>query len=102
MRSDDRPSWFLRLAAWGGLVFLHFPILVILLYAFNTEESAYSFPLQGFTLKWFSNAFAPRDAQPLPPAPTLNNLTPPTTAFTLPSLLVRHPPLPALRRSASF
>ncbi|MBD9516754.1 MULTISPECIES: ABC transporter permease [Pseudomonas] len=61
MRSDahstDRPSWFLRLAAWGGLVFLHFPILVILLYAFNTEESAYSFPLQGFTLKWFSIAF---------------------------------------------
>ena len=62
MRSDahstDRPSWFLRLAAWGGLVFLHFPILVILLYAFNTEESAYSFPLQGFTLKWFSIAFS--------------------------------------------
>ncbi|MCY1267488.1 Inner membrane ABC transporter permease protein YdcV [compost metagenome] len=53
MRSE-KASWGLRLAAWGGLVFLHFPILVIFLYAFNTEESAYSFPLQGFTLKWFA------------------------------------------------
>ncbi|WP_442963887.1 ABC transporter permease, partial [Pseudomonas sp. HMSC75E02] len=51
---SERASWALRLAAWGGLVFLHFPILVILLYAFNTEESAYSFPLQGFTLRWFA------------------------------------------------
>jgi putative spermidine/putrescine transport system permease protein len=51
---SERASWWLRLAAWGGLAFLHFPILVILLYAFNTEQSAYSFPLQGFTLKWFA------------------------------------------------
>ena len=51
---SEKASWGLRLAAWGGLAFLHFPILVILLYAFNTEESSYSFPLQGFTLEWFS------------------------------------------------
>jgi putative spermidine/putrescine transport system permease protein len=42
-------------------MFLHFPILVIVMYAFNTEESAFSFPLQGFTLKWFSVAFARQD-----------------------------------------
>jgi putative spermidine/putrescine transport system permease protein len=49
------PGW-LRVLAWGGLVFLHFPILVVCLYAFNTEESAFSFPLKGFTLRWFEVA----------------------------------------------
>ncbi|MDH2433325.1 ABC transporter permease [Pokkaliibacter sp. MBI-7] len=67
MRSDltaggaESPSWLLRLAAWGGLVFLHFPILIILLYAFNTEEAAFSFPPKGFTLHWFSVAFGRED-----------------------------------------
>lgn len=42
--SQDRASWGLRIAAWGGLVFLHFPILIIFLYAFNTEDAAFSFP----------------------------------------------------------
>jgi len=51
-----RAPWWLRLLAWGGLVFLHFPIVVVCLYAFNTEESAFSFPLQGFTLRWFQVA----------------------------------------------
>ncbi|RXZ45091.1 ABC transporter permease [Crenobacter cavernae] len=60
MRSDDRAPWTLRLAAYAGLAFLHFPIVVILLYAFNTERSAFSFPLQGFTLAWFAEA-AQRD-----------------------------------------
>ncbi|EIK97768.1 ABC transporter permease [Pseudomonas sp. M47T1] len=60
MHSDKAP-WGLRLAAWGGLVFLHFPILIIFLYAFNTEDAAFSFPPQGFTLKWFSVAFARTD-----------------------------------------
>ena len=39
---------------------MHFPILVIFLYAFNTEQSAFSFPLQGFTLQWFGEAWARR------------------------------------------
>jgi putative spermidine/putrescine transport system permease protein len=54
------PRW-LKVLAWGGLVFLHFPILVVALYAFNTEESAFSFPLQGFTLRWFQVALARED-----------------------------------------
>src|SRR6218665_1749663 len=54
---SERASWGLKLAAWGGLVFLHFPILIIFIYAFNTEQSAFSFPPQGFTLHWFSVAF---------------------------------------------
>lgn len=43
-------------AAWGGVVFLHFPILIIAAYAFNTEDAAFSFPPQGLTLRWFSVA----------------------------------------------
>ena len=41
---------------------MHFPILVIFAYAFNTEESAFSFPLQGFTLKWFALALGREDS----------------------------------------
>lgn len=55
--SSERASWGLKLAAWAGLLFLHFPILIIFIYAFNTEEAAFSFPPQGFTLHWFSVAF---------------------------------------------
>jgi putative spermidine/putrescine transport system permease protein len=54
------PVW-LRVLAYGGLVFLHFPILMLALYAFNTEESAFSFPLQGLTLRWFEAAAARED-----------------------------------------
>src|SRR5471032_1845360 len=60
-KNGDQASLGLKIAAWGGLVFLHFPILIIFLYAFNTEEAAFSFPPQGFTLKWFSVAFARPD-----------------------------------------
>lgn len=57
-RDDARPpapAWLAALA-YGGLVFLHFPIVVVALYAFNTEESAFSFPPRGFTLRWFREA----------------------------------------------
>lgn len=60
MHSEKAPLT-LRIAAWGGLAFLHIPILVIVLYAFNTEDAAFSFPPRGFTLKWFSVAFARQD-----------------------------------------
>ncbi|MAK89850.1 MAG: spermidine/putrescine ABC transporter permease [Oleibacter sp.] len=69
MRSDisgtnsgkERASVWLKIAAWGGLVFLHFPIAIIALYAFNTEESAFSFPPPGLTTKWFAVAFGRAD-----------------------------------------
>ncbi|MFZ2319097.1 MAG: ABC transporter permease, partial [Pseudomonas sp.] len=41
-KQGDQASWGLKLAAWGGLVFLHFPIVIICLYAFNTEDAAFS------------------------------------------------------------
>ncbi len=66
MRSEraggaPRAPWWLRLLAWGGVAFLHFPIAVVALYAFNTEESAFSFPPRGFTLRWFAEAAARQD-----------------------------------------
>ena len=63
MRSEHEAGagWCLKSAAWGGLAFMHFPIVVIFLYAFNTEQSAFSFPLQGFTLQWFGQAWARHD-----------------------------------------
>jgi putative spermidine/putrescine transport system permease protein len=60
MHSDKAP-WLLKLLAWGGLVFLHFPLAIIFLYAFNTESSAFSFPLQGFTFHWIELAFSRSD-----------------------------------------
>jgi putative spermidine/putrescine transport system permease protein len=58
---EPRAPWPLRIAAWGGLVFLHAPIVLILIYAFNTEESAFTFPPKGFTLRWFAEAAARED-----------------------------------------
>ncbi|MGL6495425.1 ABC transporter permease [Aeromonas veronii] len=49
----ERPSGLLKYAAIGGLLFLHFPILFIFLYAFTSESKSYQFPPPGLTLKWF-------------------------------------------------
>jgi putative spermidine/putrescine transport system permease protein len=49
----ERASIGLRTAAFGALAFLHFPILVIALYAFTTEERTYQFPPPGLTTEWF-------------------------------------------------
>lgn len=53
---SNRAPLFVRIAAWGGVIFLHFPLLIIAIYAFNTEDAAFSFPPQGLTLRWFSEA----------------------------------------------
>jgi putative spermidine/putrescine transport system permease protein len=50
-----------RLTAYAGLAFLHFPVLIILLYAFTTEDRTYQFPPPGLTLKWFHMAFERSD-----------------------------------------
>ena len=55
MHSERAPVW-LKIAAWGAILFLHWPLLVIGTYAFNTEDAAFSCPPRGFTLKWFSVA----------------------------------------------
>ena len=54
--TGERSSWGLKLGALGTLLFLHIPLLLIFLYAFTTEESAYTFPPPALTLKWIPQA----------------------------------------------
>ncbi|RKQ39549.1 ABC transporter permease [Enterobacter sp. R1(2018)] len=58
---SERAPLLLKVAAWGGVIFLHFPLAIIALYAFNTEEAAFSFPPQGLTLRWFEVALSRGD-----------------------------------------
>ena len=56
LNSDKSPIW-LKTLAYGGLVFLHFPIIFILINAFVAHDGNNTY----FTLKWFSAAFARDD-----------------------------------------
>ncbi|MEK1898787.1 MAG: ABC transporter permease, partial [Rhizobium sp.] len=59
MRSDrgQKSPLVLKIAAAGGLLFLHLPILLIFVYAFTTEEKSYQWPPPGLTLQWFGIAW---------------------------------------------
>lgn len=61
---SDRAGWGLKIAAFGGLLFLHLPILLIFLYAFTTEERTYQFPPPGLTTQWFGVAWNREDIWP--------------------------------------
>jgi len=63
MRSskNSRSPLSIRLAALGGLLFLHVPFGFILLYAFSTEDKSYQFPPPGLTAKWFAVAWSRQD-----------------------------------------
>jgi putative spermidine/putrescine transport system permease protein len=54
MRSDRNTSapLLLKLAAGGGLLFLHLPILLIFVYAFTTEDKSFQWPPPGLTTRW--------------------------------------------------
>ncbi|MBI1856428.1 MAG: ABC transporter permease [Chloroflexi bacterium] len=54
----ERASWGLKLGSLAALLFLHVPIWLIFLYSFTTDESAYTFPPPGLTLKWIPQAIA--------------------------------------------
>ena len=56
MRSDrgQRAPLGLKIAAAGGLLFLHLPILLIFVYAFTTEEKSFVWPPPGLTTQWFA------------------------------------------------
>ena len=60
-RDWNQASFGQKLAAFAGLAFLHLPVLVIVLYAFTTEDRTYQFPPPGLTLHWFEVAFARED-----------------------------------------
>ena len=64
MRSDaaqPRASLSLKSATIGALLFMHLPILLIVLYAFTTEDSAFTFPPPGLTTKWFGMLLGRQD-----------------------------------------
>ena len=61
MRSDAAAPLALKLAAAAGLLFLHLPLALIVLYAFTTEDKSYAFPPPGLTLRWFAVAWGRQD-----------------------------------------
>ena len=57
----SRAPFGLKLAAIGGLLFLHVPLALIILYSFTTEDRSYQFPPPGYTLRWYGVAFFRED-----------------------------------------
>ena len=57
----QRSPWGLRLSAIAVLLFLHLPLLLIIVYAFTTEDKSYQWPPPGLTLKWFAVAWQRQD-----------------------------------------
>ena len=56
-----RSSWTLRIATVGGFLFLHLPLMLIVLYAFSSEDKSYRFPPPGLTTEWFAVAWGRED-----------------------------------------
>jgi putative spermidine/putrescine transport system permease protein len=59
--SVPRAPLLLKLAVGAVLAFLYIPFLIILLYAFSTEDATFTFPPPGLTLGWFGVAWARSD-----------------------------------------
>jgi putative spermidine/putrescine transport system permease protein len=51
----------LAAAAFAVLAFLHLPMLVVVLYAFTSDEATLTFPPPGLTLRWFAVAWQRAD-----------------------------------------
>ncbi len=56
MRLSKRSRLLLRLAVWTGLAFIYIPLIVIVVYAFNSSKIL-AWPPPGWTTHWFSQAF---------------------------------------------
>ena len=61
VQSSEQSPLALKIAAASVLLFLHVPVLIILLYAFTTDEATYSFPPPSLTSKWFGVAWGRTD-----------------------------------------
>jgi putative spermidine/putrescine transport system permease protein len=59
--TQERSPLFVTISALLVLLFLWIPIAIIFLYAFTTDEAAFTFPLPGLTTKWFAEAFGRQD-----------------------------------------
>ncbi|MDP2370535.1 ABC transporter permease [Rhodoferax sp.] len=51
----------LKVATWAGILFLHIPLALIILYAFSSEDKSYVFPPPGLTTQWFGVALERQD-----------------------------------------
>ncbi len=51
----NQSSRSLKTVTGLALLFLHFPILIVILYAFTTEDGSYQFPPPGLTTHWFGD-----------------------------------------------
>jgi len=56
MRLSKRSRILLRLAVWVGLAFIYIPLIVIVIYAFDSSKIL-TWPPPGWTTHWFSQAF---------------------------------------------
>ena len=59
--SPQRASIGLRIAVWAGVLFLHLPLALIVLYAFSSEDKSFIFPPPGLTTRWFAVAMERQD-----------------------------------------
>ena len=60
-RATRRTPPMLTLAAIAALLFLHIPFLIVIFYAFTTDEAAFTFPPPGLTTRWFAVAWQRQD-----------------------------------------
>ncbi|HCR49508.1 MAG TPA: ABC transporter permease [Rhodothermales bacterium] len=51
----------LAITMWAVVAFLHIPFFVVMLYAFTTDSSTFTFPPPGLTFKWFGVAWSRAD-----------------------------------------
>jgi putative spermidine/putrescine transport system permease protein len=64
MRSQTttrRAPLALKIAVGAVLAFLYIPFLIVVLYAFSTEDATFTFPPPGLTLDWFGVAWGRAD-----------------------------------------
>jgi putative spermidine/putrescine transport system permease protein len=61
MRSDvQRPAWWLSAATVAALLFIHVPLLLIIIYSFSVDVS-FQFPPSGLTTQWYGEAWQRED-----------------------------------------
>ncbi len=62
MRSDtsSRPAWWLTAATLAALLFIHVPLILIIIYSFSADVS-FQFPPSGYTTQWYGEAWGRAD-----------------------------------------
>jgi putative spermidine/putrescine transport system permease protein len=61
MRSEgQRPAWWLWFATIAALLFIHVPLLLIIVYSFSADVS-FQFPPSGLTTQWYGEAWERTD-----------------------------------------